>query len=218
VSALAEVREQRPRAEYRQQLPACVDQWLDTWETHLRDPKPTLEELTQAVWQCRQELTGQLTATLREQHLAAEQGHRQAPCPQWGRVVEARAVPTRTGETRVGKGEVARPYCSCVPCGYGFAPLAAPWGLAEGRNQFALPRAAVQLTAEVPYETARELFAELTGVALGTARLPTLTNAVAEGWSVLDVAPTRAEIAAPLAIMATGQRRRPILVRARAGA
>jgi Uncharacterised protein family (UPF0236) len=163
-------------------------------------------------------LTGQLTATLLEQHFAAEQGHRQAPCPQCGRVVEARAVPTRTVETLVGKVEVARPYFYCVPCGYGFAPLEAALGLAEGRKQFDLQRAAVKLTAEVPYETARELFAELTGVSLGTERLHTLTNAVAEGLSVLDVAPTRAEIEAQLAIMATGQRRRPILVMALDGA
>jgi hypothetical protein len=66
----------------------------------------------------------------------------------------------------------------------------------------------------VPYETARELFAELTGVALGTERLHTVTNAVAEGLSVLEVAPTREEIEAQIAVVATGQRRRPLLVMA----
>jgi hypothetical protein len=110
VIALAEVREQKQRAEYRQQLHACFDRWLDTLETHMKDPKPTLENLTQAVWECRQELTGQLTAALLEQRFAAEQAQRQAPCPRCGRVVEARAVPTRTVETLVGKVEVARPY------------------------------------------------------------------------------------------------------------
>jgi Uncharacterised protein family (UPF0236) len=215
---LAEVREQRQRAEYRQQLHACFDQWLDTLETHMKDPKPTLEDLTRAVWECRQELTGQLTATLLEQRFAAEQAQRQAPCPRCGRVVDARAVPTRTVETLVGKVEVARPYFYCVPCGHGFAPLEAVLGLAEGRKQFDLHRAAVKLAAEVPYETARELFAELTGLSMGTERLHTVTNAVAEGLSVLDVAPTRQEIETQIAAVAAGKRRRPLLVMALDGA
>jgi predicted RNA-binding Zn-ribbon protein involved in translation (DUF1610 family) len=167
VIALAEVREQKQRAEYRPQLPACFDQWLETLETHMKDPTPTLEELTQAVWECRQELTGQLTATLLEQRFATEQAQRQAPCPQCGRVVEARAVPSRTVATRVGKVEVARPYLYCVPCGHGFAPLEAALGLAEGCKPFDLQRAAAKLRAEVPDEAARELFADLTGVFLG---------------------------------------------------
>jgi hypothetical protein len=126
-------------------------------------------------------------------------------------VVDARAVPTRTVETLVGKVEVARPYFYCVPCGHGFAPLEAVLGLAEGRKQFDLHRAAAKLAAEVPYETARELFVELTGMTLGTERLHTVTNAVAEGLSVLDVAPTRQEIEAQSAAVAAGKRRRPIL-------
>src|SRR5215813_2975763 len=218
VIALAEVREQRQRAAYRQHLHACFDQWLDTLEIHMKDPKPTLEELTRAVWECRQELRGQLTATLLEQRFAAAQAQRQAPCPRCGRVVEARAVPTRTVEPLVGKVEVARPYCYCVPCGHGVAPLEAALGLAEGRQQFDLQRAAAKLTAEVPYETARELFADLPGVALGTERLHTVTKAVAEGVGIVDGAPTRAEIEAQLAAVATGQRRRPILVMALEGA
>ena len=140
----------------------------------MTDPNPTLEELTHAVWECRQELTGRLTATLLEQRYAAEQGQRQAPCPQGGRVVEARAVPTRTVETLVGRGEVARPYFYCLPCGYGFAPLDAALGLAQGRKQCDLQRAAARLTMEVPYETARALFTELSGMSLGTERLHTV--------------------------------------------
>jgi hypothetical protein len=218
VIALAEVRERKQRAEDRRQLHACFDRWLDSLETHMKDPKPTLEDLTHAVWACRQELTGQLTATLLEQRFGAEQGQRQAPCPRCGRVVEARAVPSRTVETLVGTVEVARPYFYCVPCHHGFAPLEAALGLAPGRKQFDVQRAAARLTAEVPYETARELFTELTGMSLGTERLHTVTNAVAEGLTVLDVAPTRLEIEAQIAAVAAGKRRRPILILALDGA
>jgi hypothetical protein len=218
VIALAKVREQKQRAEDRQHLHAGFEQWLDSVEEQMKNPKPTLEQLTRAVWEHRQELTGRLTEGLLEQRCGAEQAQRQAPCPRCDRSVEARAVPSRTGQTLVGEVEVARPYCYCVPCGYGFAPLEAALGVAPGRKQFALQPAAAKLTAEVPDETARELFAELTGVPLGTERLQTLTNAVAEGLSVLDVAPTRAEIEAQSAAVAAGKRRRPILVLALAGA
>jgi len=132
--------------------------------------------------------------------------------------VAARAVTSRTLETLVGEVEVARPYFYCVPCGHGFSPLEAALGLAEGRKPFELQQAAVKLTAEVPYETARELFAELTGMSLGTERLQTLTNAVAEGLGILEVAPTRAEIVEQIAAVAAGRRRRPILVLASDGA
>jgi hypothetical protein len=107
---------------------------LDTLEEQMKNSKPTLEQLTRTVWEHRQELTGRLTAVLLEQRFGAEQAQRQAPCPRCGRVVEARAVPSRTVQTLVGEVEVARPYFYCVPCGYGFAPLEAALGLAPGAS------------------------------------------------------------------------------------
>ena len=104
-----------------------------------------------------------------------------------------------------------------IPCAVLF-PLDATLGLAAGRKQFDLQRAAAKLTAEVPYETARELFRELTGVPLGTERLHTVTNTVATGLGVLDVAPTRREIEEQIAAVAAGRRQRPIWVLAIDGA
>jgi len=67
VISLVEVREQKRRAEIRQQVHAHLDQWLDTLEEHVKEPNPTLEQLTRAVWEARQELTGRLTEALVEQ-------------------------------------------------------------------------------------------------------------------------------------------------------
>jgi hypothetical protein len=218
VISLAEVREKKQQAEFRQQLHERFDQWLAALEEQVKAPKPTLEQLTHTIWERRQELTGSLTEALVEQRYRAEQAQRSAPCPQCGRPVAARAVVSRTVDTLVGEVEVARPYFYCVPCGHGFAPLEATLGLAEGRKQFDLQRAAARLTAEVPYETARELFAELTGRELGAARLHTLTNTVAAGLGVLDVAPTRHEIEEQIAALAAVRRKPPILVLAIDGA
>jgi hypothetical protein len=218
VISLAEVREKKQRAEFRQQLHARFEHWLDALEAQMKEPKPTLEQITRAVWEQRQELTGSLTEARLEQRSRPEQGQQSAPCPQCGRVVAARAVVSRTLDTLVGQVEVNRPYFYCVPCSHGFFPLDATLGLAAGRKQFDLQQAAAKLAVEVPYETARELFAELTGVPLGTERLHTLTNTVAAGLGVLDVAPTREEIAEQIVAVAVGRRTRPILVLAIDGA
>jgi uncharacterized protein (DUF1499 family) len=218
VISLVEVREQKQRARGRQQLHEQFDYWLDTLEEQVKEPKPTLEQLTHAVWELRQELTGQLSTALLEQRYRAEQEQSRASCPQCGRQVAARGVVTRKVETLIGEVELARPYFYCVPCGQGFAPLDAALGVAPGRKQFDVQRAAAKLAAEVPYETAQDLFKELTGVGLSTARLHELTNTVAEGLGVLDVAPPRQEVLAKIAAVAAGRRWRPIGVLAIDGA
>jgi hypothetical protein len=218
IISLVEVREKKQRAGDRRELHERFDHWLDTLAAQMKTLNPTLEELTRVVWEQRQELTGHLTAALVAQRHRAAHEQRSAPCPQCGRTVAARAVVSRTVDTLVGEVEVDRPYFYCVPCGQGFFPLDASLGLAAGRKQFDLQRAAAKLTAEVPYETARELFRELTGVRLGTERLHTVTNTVAAGLSVLDVAPTRREIEEQITAVAARRRQRPILVLAIDGA
>lgn len=218
VLALADLREERRRAELRQRLHERLDQWLDRVEERVMEPKPTLEQLTQAVWELRQELMGGLTEEILHHRYGAEGAQQTASCPRCGRLVAARAPASRTLDTLLGSVQVSRPYFYCTRCQYGFYPLDEALGLAEGRKQFDLQKAAARLTAEVPYDTAQELFAELTGVPLSTERMHDLTNAVANGVGVLDVAPTREEIMAKIAAVAAGRRWRPILVLAIDGA
>jgi hypothetical protein len=218
VICLAEVREQTQRRQLRQQLHEQFDRWLNTVEEQVKAPKPTLEQLTRAVWTVRQELTGQLSTALIEQRYGAEQEQHHAPCPQCGRQVAARGVGTRKVETLVGEVELARPYFYCVPCRQGFAPLDAALGVAPGRKQFDVQQAAAKLAVEVPYETAQDLLQELSGVGLSTARMQELTNTVAEGLSVLEVTPPREEVLAKIAAVAEGRRWRPIGVLAIDGA
>jgi hypothetical protein len=159
-----------------------------------------------------------LTTALIEQRYRAEQEQSHAPCPQCGRQVAARGVVTRKVQTLVGEVELARPYFYCVLCRQGFAPLDTALGVAPGRKQFDVQQAAAKLAGEVPYETAQELFAELTGVSVSTARRHELTNTGAAGLSVLDVAPLSEEILAKIAAGAAGCRWRPIGVLAIDGA
>jgi hypothetical protein len=218
IISLAEVRQQKHRAEFRRQVHEQLDDWLDAVEEQMKEPKPTLEQITRAVWGQRHGLTGGLVEALVAQRYGKEQTQQQASCPQCGRSVTARRVVRRRVETVVGEIELPRPYFYCLPCGQGFAPLDATLGIAPGHKQFDLQQAAAKLTAEVPYETAADLFRELTGVELRTARMQELTNTMAEGLGVLDVAPAREVIAAKIAEVAAGHRWRPVVVLAIDGA
>ena len=55
------------------------------------------------------------------------------------------------------------------------------------------------------------LFGRLSGLDVSSARLHALTHQVAEGLSVLDVAPRRQEIDERVAHVAQGRFRRPVL-------
>ena len=150
---------------------------------------PTLQELTEAVFALRQELTQAVTEGLVEQAHRAALEQRTAVCPQCGQTLSARGPQERTVETLVGVIRLRRPYFYCERCQLGSTPLDAALELTERRKQPDVQKAAVQLTKEVPYETACELFTELTGLPLSVHTAHEVTQAVAEGLTVLDVAP-----------------------------
>ena len=105
----------------------------------------------------------------------------------------------------VGQIEQERPYFYCRSCHVGLYPLDDALGVVAGRKQLDMQHAAAQLVTEVPYDTAQSLFAALTG-------MHTVTNQVAEGLTVLDVAPSRQEIERRIASVSAGRLRRPVLV------
>jgi hypothetical protein len=85
-------------------------------------------------------------------------------------------------------------------------------GLTAGRTQLDVQKAAAKLVMEIPYDEAHMLLRDLTGIGLGSARMHTLTNHVAEGLTVLEVAPSRDEIERRITEVAAGRWRRPVVV------
>lgn len=75
-----------------------------------------------------------------------------------------------------------------------------------------MPQAAVQLATEVPYDTAQSLFGALTGMHFGSERMHAVTNQRGTALTVVDVAPSRQEIAQRIASASAGHFRRPVLV------
>lgn len=218
ILSLEEFRDTRRRGEIRQRLHNRFDRWLDGLEERVKASQPTLEELTQAVFALRQELTQAVTEGLVEQTHRALVEQRTAACPLCGQTLSARGPQERTVETLVGAIRLQRPYFYCERCQLGTAPLDEALQLTERRKQPDVQRAAVRLTKEVPYETACELFEELTGLPLSAHTAHEVTQAVAAGLTVLDVAPSREEILARITAAAAGQPWRPILVLAMDGA
>jgi hypothetical protein len=212
VISLSEVRASTQWQRLRDDLHTRFDQWLDQLQEQLPNPQTRLAEVTEAVWQLRQELTGGLSETIVEHAHRGELTRQSARCPQCHRQLPARPVVARTVETMVGPVQVERPYFYCPSgCG-GVYPLDQVLDLAPGRKQLDVQQAAAQVATEMPYEEAHTLFSDLTGVQLGSERLHTFVHQAAEELSVLDVAPSRQEIAQRIEEMAAGCFRRPVLV------
>ena len=97
-------------------------------------------------------------------------------------------------------------------CGRGLYPLDAALGVRAGRIQRDVHQAAATLVTAVPYATAAALFSDRSGIALSSERMHPMTHQAAEGLTVLDVAPSREEIARHGALVAANRCRRPVLV------
>jgi hypothetical protein len=212
IISLDEVRARKQWESLRPQLHARFDPWLDRLEEQWPESEPTMAAVTETIWALRQALPGGLTETI-VAHLHQDENLRQqSHCPPCDRLLPARASVPRTVETMVGPVQLERPYFYGRTCHCGVYPLDKVLGLTAGRTPRDVQKAATKLVTEVPYDEAHTLFHDLTGIGLGSERMPTLTNHVAEGLTVLDVAPSRDEIARRLTEVAAGRWRRPVVV------
>jgi Uncharacterised protein family (UPF0236) len=218
VISFEESRQAFAKSHARQELHAYLDDWLDRVEAHMPEDIPSLEELTQAVCALRQELTGQITEALVAQRHGPLLHQRTLPCPPGQPLLLARPAPPRTVPTMVGDVSLSRPYVSCIDGQQGFAPLDDALQLSERRTPWDLQQAAARLAAEVPFQTAQELFTQLTGLSLSDHTIPTVAGELSQELGVLDVSPPATEIARRVAEMAAGQTWRPVLVLAIDGA
>lgn len=218
ILSLEDFRDTQRRAAIRQRLHDRFDRWLNQLEDRMQAPPPTLAELTQAVFALRQELTQAVTEGVVEQTHRAALEQRTAVCPQCGQPLATRGPQDRTVEPLVGAIRWRRPYFYCERCQFGTTPLDQALQLTKRRKQPDVQKATVQLTKEIPDETACELFEELTGLPLSPHTAHDVTQAVAEGVTVLDVAPSQEAILAKISAVAEGQPWRPILVLAIDGA
>jgi len=212
VISLDEVRARQHWETLRQHLHDRFDQWLDGLEAQLLESEPTLVEVSETIRALRQQLTGGLAETIIEHTYPKEQSRAYLTCPTCKRLLAARGPVHRRVETMVGAVTLERPYFYCRVCREGTYPLDEVLGLRAGRMQRDVQQAAVDLATELPYETASTLFGHLSGITVSSERMHTLTHQVAEGLSVVEVAPSREEIERRVVQVAAGRFRRPVLV------
>jgi hypothetical protein len=218
VLALEEPTSDWTKVPTRRELHESFDLWLDSLEEAVKEEPPSLEVLTRAVLASRQELTGQVTEALVRQRHAQALEQKNAPCPRCGRLLPARGLVSRTVETLVGEVAVERPYFYCLKCHQGFYPLDEALELAQRRKQWDIQEAGARLAAEVPFETAQELFSQLTCLSLSDHTTHEVVGEVGWGLGVLEVSPTAEEIAQRVATVAQGKKQPPIMVLAIDGA
>ena len=212
VIALDEVRARKHWTTLRQRLHERFDRWLDRLESALPEGEPTLGQVSAAIWALRQQLTGGVAETIVHHTHQEEQRRQHMPCPTCARLLPARGPVHRCVETMVGAVELERPYFYCRGCRAGTYPLDEVLGVQAGRMQHDVQQAAVDLVTEVPYETASTLFGRLSGITVSSERMHAFTHQGAEGLSVVEVAPSREEIARRVGQVAAGRFRRPVLV------
>ena len=212
IIALDDVRATQQRQALRQQLHERFDQWLDEVDAHLPESDATLAQVSETIWSLRQGLTAGVAQTIIEQAHQEERDRKSLRCATCDRLVCARPSVSRTVRTLVGDLEIERPYFYCRHCRVGTSPLDTVLGLSAGQIQRDVQQVTADLATEMPYETASAMLERLSGISVSSERVHTLTNQVAEGLSVLDVAPSRDEIDQRVAQVAAGRFRRPVLV------
>ena len=212
IISLDEMRASQQWQRLRQDLHESFDKWLDGLQEQLAQLDTTLAQVSEHIWQRRQELTGGLMETIVSHAHADERPRQQAACPRCDRRLSARESASRTVATMVGAVQLERPYFYCRTCRLGHYPLDDKLGLSKGRFQLEVKQAAAELAIELPYEEASKCFGRLSGISLSSERLHTLTHQAAEGLRVLDVAPSREEIDRLVAQVAAGRFRRPVMV------
>jgi hypothetical protein len=110
VISLDAVRASKQWASLRQQLHDYFDLWLDDLQAKLPDPETPLTQITETMWDLRQDLTGSLTEAIVDFGHRFEFMRQQIVCQTCQCLVTARPLVPRTVETMVGSVRLERPY------------------------------------------------------------------------------------------------------------
>lgn len=177
-----------------------------------------LSDITSALFNHKSDILGLMVqALIRKRHGdLLEQTH--SCCPDCGKMLKSRGMHKRRVETLAGCFELERPYFYCVPCSLGIYPLDEALGLSPSNKQDDVQSVGVWLATELPYELASETLRRCTGIELSAHSLHTSVNRVAEGLTILDVAPSKAQVEEKIKRASEGKRWRPVMMLAIDGA
>jgi len=183
-----------------------------------QDKKPTLQEISDAMQDFKQDLTGSLVQeaaqTLHQDHGRQDM----CQCPQCGTMVKKLRDASRQIQTRHGSSLITRPYFYCRRCGHSFCPLDEDLGLSSSHKQHDLQQLALKFLSKMPFEEAAELFQESTGTKFSDHCMHNLFASFAEDLAPEEVIPSAEDIGARIEQATTPGSRRPVLIVATDGA
>jgi hypothetical protein len=145
----------------REALHEIFDFWID--EVEGMTDGAGLEGIVEKMFEKRQELMGKIVRQIIEEHFFEELNRETMVCPQCDKVLTRGGMLGRTVETMIGETRLIRPYFYCENCKRGFYPLDDALILSDRVKQWDMQELGASVAAEVPYNTAEELFEELTG-------------------------------------------------------
>lgn len=180
-----------------------------------QDKPPTLLEISSALQEVKQELSGALVQEAAHSLNQQQRDQEFFPCPHCGRWVKKR-VASRKIETRHGESLLSRPYCYCRHCKESFCPMDEVLELSPRKKQFDLQKLALKFLAKMPFEEAAQLFYESTGVSFSDHSLRDFFSSFAEDMGPEKVIASADEMARR--IDEASGKRRPVLVVATDGA
>jgi len=180
-----------------------------------REHPPTLQEISDAVQEMKQDISGYL---VQETVNNAQKEEMYCHCPQCNARIKKLRDGSRRIETRHGSSLITRPYYYCKSCQLGFSPTDYNMELSTHKKQHDLQKLALKFLARMPFEEAAELFLESTGVPFSDHCMHNLFASFAQDMGPDEVIPSAEEIQFRIEQASTPGERRPVLVVATDGA
>ena len=178
-----------------------------------------IEDITNAIFQNKSEILGQMALGLIKQQHGDLLEQEYCDCPNCGKQTKAwNKKVKRKIESLAGSFDLYRPYFYCKKCNTGFYPLDEALGLSASPKQYDIQGLEAWLSGELPFETAAEAFSRCTGDTLSTDHIFQTANRIANHLNILDVCPTKEEIAQKISELSAGKFRRPVMMLAIDGA
>ena len=194
-----------------------LNEKLDQIESEISMDK--IEDITNTIFQNKSEILGRMALGLIKRKHGALLEQEYCDCPNCGKQTRAwNKKVKRKIESLAGSFDLYRPYFYCKRCNTGFYPLDEALGLSESPKQYDIQAIEAWLSSELPFETAAEAFSRCTGDTLSTDHVFQTANRIANHLNILDVCPTKEEIAEKISELSAGKFRRPVMMLAIDGA
>lgn len=204
---------------FRQMIHDEVDKWVDELVVDVfdKDSQPTLMELSELFTKTRPQFLGACLQRLIEQKYSYFLAQEYSACPKCGKSCKSRRYSSKQMVTMQGDSELNRPWFYCTDCSMGFCPLDEVLEVSRKQHQFDIQKKAVNLSADVTFARASDIFKDLSGQDVSDHFMHATFDAVGAQARLEDIIPSAEQIEKKIGQASSGKWR-PILVVASDGA